>query len=130
MKQLNSISPIGDGDAKAVPVKNLSLGVSFYTSVLGFALVRTSEDAAVVRRDEVQISLVLKKTHDPATAGSFYIDVADLESLRQEFMSRGAKPGAIEIQSHNGQQHRVFFLRECDIWKVHNGYCWCFGQLA
>ncbi len=61
---------------------------------------------------------------------SFYIDVADIETLRREFEAKGGKPGAPEIQRYQGKDYRLFFLRECDIMDLHDGYCFCFGQPA
>ena len=130
MKQFKTISPIGDGDASAVPVREITPAVRFYTQTLGFILITEDERSAVLKRDDVQIGLVAKADHDWATAGSFYIAVADVETLRREFEGTGAKPGAIHIHEHEGKKYRVFFLRECDMMESHDGYCFCFGQPA
>lgn len=130
MNQFKSISPIGDGDANAVPVKDVGPAIGFYTQVLGFSLVTTDEKSAVLARDAVQIRLVAKVEHDPNKAGSFYFDVADVETLRTEFQSKGAKPSAVEIQDYEGKKYRLFFLRECDMLEIYDGYCFCFGQPA
>ncbi len=84
LKQFNSISPIGSGDASAVPVKTIESAVDFYTTVLGFLLISKDQTSAVLKRDEVQIRLIAKADHDPAQAGAFYLDVVDLEALRDE----------------------------------------------
>ena len=130
MKQFKTISPIGDGDASAVPVREITPAVRFYTQTLGFSLVTEDERSAVLKRDDVQIGLVAKADHDPARAGSFYIAVADVETLRREFEGNGGKPQATRIQEHDGKKYRVFFLRECDMMESHDGYCFCFGQPA
>lgn len=122
MKQFKSISPIGDGDANAVPVKDIGPAIGFYTQVLGFSPVTNDEKSAVLARDAVQIRLVAKEDHDPKRAGSFYFDVVDVESLRTEFQSKGAKPGAVEKQEYDGNKYRLFFLRECDMLQIHDGY--------
>ena len=130
MKQFKAISPIGDGDTKAIPVIDIGPAIRFYTEVLGFSLVTKDVRSAVLGRDDVQIGLVAKTNHDPKRAGSFYFDVADVETLRREFEGKGGKPGATEIQEYEGKNYRLFFLRECDIMEFHDGYCFCFGQPA
>src|SRR5437588_288862 len=125
MKQFKTISPIGEGDTKAVPVKDLGPAIKFYTQVLGIALVTKEQRSAVLNRDDIQIGLVAKDDHDPGRAGSFYFGVSDVEALRCELESKGGKPGAIEIQQHEGKNYRLFFLRECDIMESHDGYCFC-----
>jgi catechol 2,3-dioxygenase-like lactoylglutathione lyase family enzyme len=130
MKQLKAISPIGNGDTNAIPVKDIDPAIRFYTEVLGFAPVTRDVRSAVLRRDDVQIGLVAKTDHDPMRAGSFYFDVADVEILRREFQGNGAKPGVTQIQQYEGKNYRLFFLRECDMMEVHDGYCFCFGQPA
>jgi catechol 2,3-dioxygenase-like lactoylglutathione lyase family enzyme len=129
-QQFKTVSPIGSVDANAVPVKEIDPAAKFYTEVLGFSLVRKDPNSAVLKREDVQVRLVVKPDHDPKRAGSFYFGVADVEALRAEFVAKGAKPGAIEIQAHQGKHYRLFFLRECDMMESHDGYCFCFGQPA
>jgi lactoylglutathione lyase len=130
MKQFKTISPIGDGDTNAVPVKDIGPAIGFYTRMLGFSVVTKDEKSAVLKRDDVQVGLVSKQGHDPKRAGSFYFDVVDVEALRREFQGKGGKPGAIELQEYEGKNYRLFFLRECDMMASHDGYCFCFGQPA
>ena len=130
MKQFKAISAIGDDDPNAIPVKDIGPAIKFYTEVLGFAVVTKELRSAVLRRDDVQIGLVAKTDHNPKRAGSFYFDVADIESLRRELESKGGKPGAPEIQEYEKKHYRLFFLRECDMMETHDGYCFCFGQPA
>jgi catechol 2,3-dioxygenase-like lactoylglutathione lyase family enzyme len=130
MKQFQTVSPIGEGDTGAVPVKELDRAIRFYTHVLGFALVSKDQRRAELERDDVQIGLLVDEHHDPEEAGSFYFGVSDVEALRRELESKGGKPGATEIQQHQEKNYRVFFLRECDMLDSHDGYCFCFGQPA
>lgn len=130
MSQFKSISPIGEGEPNAVPVKDLAIAIDFLTRVLGFQLVAQQATSALLSRDEVQMGLVTKADHQPSQAGSFYFSVADVEALRAEFIGKGAKPGAVHVQTHEGKRYRLFFVRECDMLEVHNGYCFCFGQPA
>lgn len=130
MKQFKSVAPIGKDDPAAIPVKEIGRAAEFYTSVLGFTLIKEDEKTATLKRDDVQVGLVAREDHDPRRADSFYFDVTDLESLRLELQGKGGKPGAIGIQTHAGKRYRLFFLRECDMREIHDGYCFCFGQPA
>ena len=75
-----------DMGVKPSPVRALEPHVGFYTCVLGFALARRDQHSAALKRDGVQIELVVTPDHDPATSGSCYFDVSDVEALRQEFL--------------------------------------------
>lgn len=121
MKQFKTISPISDEDTNAVPVKDIGTAIRFYTEALGFSLVTKEARSAVVRRDDVQIGLIAKTDHDPKQAGSFYFDVAEVETLRREYEGKGSKPGATEVQEYEGKSYRLFFLSECDVMESHNG---------
>src|SRR5262245_18090328 len=120
-----SVHPISNEDTQALPVQEIARAVRFYTAVLGFSIVQSNEDAATLKRDEVQIGLVRAAHHDPARAGSCYFSVSDVDALRQELQLRGAKPGAIEVQPHGDKLYRLFFVRECDMLEQHDGYCFC-----
>ena len=130
MKQFKSISPISNEDTCAVPVRDINPAIDFYRKVLGFSLITKGRTSAVLKRDDVQIGLIAKADHEPARAGSFYFDVADVETLRRELQAKGGTPGAVKIQEYEGKNYRVFFLRECDMMEFHDGYCFCFGQPA
>jgi hypothetical protein len=130
MRQLKASSPIDDEDANSIPVKNIGPASGFYAEVLGFSLVTKDAHSGVLRRDDVQIGLVAKTDHDPKRAGSFYFDVADVETLRREFEGKGGEPGATEVHEYKGKYYRLFFLRECDMMEFHDGYGLCFGQPA
>jgi catechol 2,3-dioxygenase-like lactoylglutathione lyase family enzyme len=115
----------GDMGQKPSAVRSLEPHVAFYTGVLGFTLARRDQQSAVLKRDRIQIELVVTADHDPATSGSCYFDVSDVEALRQEFLDAGARPGAIEVQEHAGKHFRLFFLKE-----DYDDYCFCFGEPA
>lgn len=120
--------PISNEDLAALPVGDVQRAVDFYTSVLGFETVSTSPTAANVRRDAAQIGVVLKPDHKPEKAGSCYFAVSDVGALRQELAAKGAMPGEIEVQQHDGKDYEVFFVRECGSRELHDGYCFCFGK--
>lgn len=130
MAIFHSVHPISQEDTQALPVQEIERAVRFYTEVLGFSLLSSDAEAATLKRDGAQIGLVRDAHHDPARAGSCYFSVSDVNALRQELQGRGAKPGAIEVQPHDGKLYRLFFLRECDMRERHDGYCFCFGQPA
>lgn len=130
MPIFKAVHAISDDDPNALPVKELRPAIDFYTTVLGFAVVSSDSTAAVLQRDDVRIGLTRKADHDPLRAGSCYIEVDDLEATRRELDGNGAKPGTIEFQQHDGKVFRVFFVRECDTVKSHDGYCFCFGRPA
>ncbi len=128
MQRFEGVYPISKEDLSALPVGNVDRAVAYYTRVLGFEAVAVAANAATVRRDAAQIGVVLDSQHDPAKAGSCYFEVSDVDALRDELAAKGAKPGAIEIQQHDGKSYRIFFVRECDSMSEHDGYCFCFGR--
>jgi catechol 2,3-dioxygenase-like lactoylglutathione lyase family enzyme len=123
-----AVYPISNEDTSALPVGEIDRAIRFYTDVLGFWVVKSDSTTALLKRDDVQIGLVRKADHDPATAGSCYFDVSDVDALRREMESKGAKPGATQTQAHDGKNYYLFFVRECDSRSSHDGYCFCFGQ--
>jgi catechol 2,3-dioxygenase-like lactoylglutathione lyase family enzyme len=110
---------------KPSPVRELEPQIAFYTGVLGFALAGRDQVSAALERDGIRIELVVTPDHDPATSGSCYFDVSDVDALRQELLAAGATPGAIEVQEHGGRRFRLFFLKE-----DYDNYCFCFGEPA
>jgi catechol 2,3-dioxygenase-like lactoylglutathione lyase family enzyme len=121
-----SVSGINcDMGQKPSPVRSLEPHIAFYTSVLGFELVKQDQKSVLLKRDGARIELVVTPDHDPATSGSCYFDVSDVEVLRQEFLDAGARPGAIEVQEYDGKHFRLFFLKE-----DYDDYCFCFGEPA
>ena len=107
------------------PVRALEPHIDFYTRVLGFTLTERDGRSAVLKRDGVRIGLVAQPDHDPATSGSCYFDVSDVDALRREYLDAGARPGAIEVQEYGGKHFRLFFLKE-----DYDDYCFCFGEPA
>ena len=107
------------------PVRALEPHVAFYTGVLGFTLARRDQQSAALKRDGVQIELVVTPGHDLAASGLCHFDVSDVEALRQEFLDGGATPGAIEVQEYGGKRFRLFFQKE-----DYDNYCFCFGEPA
>jgi hypothetical protein len=130
MIHFKGVYPISNEDTNALPVKELGSAIAFYETVLGFSVIARDTMTAVLKRDEAQIGLIQKADHDWRRAGSCYFAVSDLEALRRELESKGAKPGATEIQKHDGKNYRLFFVRECDMMESHDGYCFCFGEPA
>jgi hypothetical protein len=121
-----SVSGINcDMGEKPSQVRALEPHIDFYTRMLGFTLAERDERSAVLQRDGVRIKLVARPDHDPATSGSCYFDVSDVDALHREFVGASARPGAIEVQEYGGRQFRLFFVRE-----VYDNYCFCFGQPA
>src|SRR6266404_9235120 len=94
-----SVSAISDDmGVKPSPVRTLQPHIDFYTNVLGFALAKQDQKSVVLKRDSLQIELVVKPDHAPDSSGSCYFDVSDVEALRKLFIDAGAKPGALEVQ--------------------------------
>jgi hypothetical protein len=110
---------------KPSPVRALDPHIAFYTKVMGFTLSRRDQQSAALKRDGLQIELVVVPEHQPATSGSCYFDVSDVEALRQEFIGAGAEPSVIEIQEHGGKHFCLFFMKE-----GYDDYCFCFGEPA
>jgi hypothetical protein len=123
LKQFNGVYPISGEDLSALPVKEIGPAVEFYKAVLNFSVVASDETTATLKRDNVQLGLVLKPDHKPEEAGSCAFAVADLDAMRAELDGRGLDLGGIRIDEWDGKEYRVFFLREAE-----NGYCYCFSQ--
>jgi lactoylglutathione lyase len=121
MARLIAAGPISDEDLAALPVKALEPAIGFYETVLGFTLVRRDVTTAVLNRDDVTIGLVVDVGHEPRRAGSFAVEVDDIDALHHEFEEKGARPGEFGVDEWGGRSHRTFFLREGE-----NGYCYCF----
>ena len=115
-----SVSPIGDTDPNALPVKEIGPAVGYYTQVLGFTLVSRNEEGAVLQRDAV--TLGLKTNGEDPEQASCYFGVSDVEALRADLQSKGVEPSPLRVDTYGGKQYRVFFAREP------YGVCFCFGQ--
>ena len=116
MPQFKAVFPISNEDPNALPVQDIGRAVAFYETVLGFSAVSADATTATLKRDDVQIGLVQQADHDPLQAGSCYIEVSDVEGLRAELAGKGAKPGAVQIQQHDGKSYRVFFTASATCW--------------
>ena len=125
MARFMSVVPISDEDTNALPVQDIAPAVSFYQTMLGFAVSSRDADSATLTRDEIQIGLVRKAGHEPGQAGSIAIAVDDLDAVRRELQAKGGNPGEQWLDQWGGKRYRTFFLREDE-----NGYCYCFYQPA
>jgi lactoylglutathione lyase len=116
----NKVSPIGDTDTSALPIRSVGPAIGYYTQVLGFQVVSKEKGRAVLRRDEVTIGLAMNGA-DPEQA-SCYFGVSDVEALRTELEARGIEPSPLRVDEYGGKKYRVFFAQEP------YGVCFCFGQ--
>jgi catechol 2,3-dioxygenase-like lactoylglutathione lyase family enzyme len=123
MTKFEGVYPISGEDLSALPVREISQAVAFYTSVLNFSVVQSDATAATLQRDDVRLGLVRKPNHKPEEAGSCAFAVSDLDAMHKELDGRGLDLGDIRIDEWGGKRYRVFFLREAE-----NGYCYCFSQ--
>lgn len=114
-----SAHPIGDTDILALPVKEIGPAVAFYQQVLGFKATEKSDKAAILVRDQATIGLAVNGK-DPEQA-SCYLEVENLDALREELVVKGSSPTPFRIDNYGGNQYRVFFDKEP------YGVCFCFG---
>ena len=121
MAKREAVYPISDEKIEALPVRNLDAAITFYTTVLGFTVLRQEEASAELCRDEVRLGLLESKDHEPGKAGSLAFAVDDLERMHGELELAGAKPGVFGTDEWGGKQYRTFFVREDT-----NGYCYCY----
>ena len=119
------VYPISGEDLIALPVREIGPAVEFYRTVIGFDVVSSDEDAAVLQRDSAMIGLARKPDHKPDEAGSFAFGVTDIDAHHRELDGRGLDLGAVRVDEWGGRKYRVFFLREAE-----NGYCFCFSEPA
>ncbi len=117
-----SVSPIGDTDVNALPVKDVGPAMAYYTQVLGFEVVSRDGDVAVLRRGGATIGL-RKNDADPEQA-SCYFSVGDVDALRAEYAAKHIEPSPVRVDEYGGKSYRVFFAKEP------YGVCFCFGQAA
>src|SRR2546421_2499025 len=95
---IQSVSPIGDTDSGALPVKELGPAIGYYTQVLGFSLVSKEGKTAVLQRDDATIGLAVN-SQDPEQA-SCYFAVGDVEALRRELEAKGIEPSPLRLDEH------------------------------
>ena len=115
-----SVSPIGDTDIRALPVCALGPAIAYYSQALGFTLVVKTEKSAVLSRGGAEIVLEVNDK-DPQQA-SCYFAVSDVDSLHEEYTSKGIEPSTPRVDEYGGKRFRVFFAKEP------YGVCFCFGQ--
>jgi hypothetical protein len=125
MAKLESVTPISNEDAKALPVKELGAAIAYYESVMGFTAIRRDAATAMLERDKARIGLVGKSDHRPSEAGSLAFAADDLDALHRELSERGGRPGEFGMDEWDGKRYRTFFMREEE-----NGYCYCFYHPA
>lgn len=82
-----SVSPIGDTDVSALPVREIGPAIGYYTQVLGFSVKSKSEKVAVLLRDDVEIGLAVNG-HDPEQA-SCYFGVSNVRGPSRGIGSEG-----------------------------------------
>lgn len=128
MVRFEGVYPISNEDLAALPVGDVGRAIDYYTGVLGFKKVAGDENTAMLVRGAARIGVVLDSSHDPGTAGSCYFEVSDVDALHQELAAKGAQPGEIHVQKHDGKNYRLFFVRESNSREEHDGYCFCFGR--
>ena len=117
-----SIFPLGDSDPQRVPVRSVGPATAFYVQVLGFNLIERRENAAVISRDSVTLTLE-NNSLDPEQI-SFAIGVDDLDTLHRELTDKHLEPSPIKADSFDGRNYRIFFAQEPF------GVCFCFTQPA
>ncbi len=129
MLVFKAVHPIADQDPNSLPVREIGPAVAFYTKLLGFTLLASDKGSATLIRGGAQIGLVQSEWHDPRHAGAFFFEVTDVDALRRELEDRGAEPCPIHVHHRDGQDYRLFFVRDRDSREAdHDGYCFCFGQ--
>ena len=113
------------GDKMNLPVRDVSLALPFYETVLGFRVLSRSDTphkSVVLARDEVQIGLA-ENGGDPTQDGCAF-HVKDLESLFAEFKANGLMKelSNFNIERHNDVEWKVFYVVAPD------GLCYWFGE--
>lgn len=112
-------------DALNLPVEHVESAISFYESVMGFAVISRTDTPvkkALLGRDQVQIG-ICENGGDPSQEGCFF-EVDDVEAAFTELQSNGlgAKEANFRIDNHGDTSYKVFFVVAPD------GLCYCIGQ--
>ena len=117
-------SPYAD-DAMNLPVKDVDSAVSFYETIMGFAVASRSDapvKSATLARDDVQIALC-ENGGDPSQEGCFF-EVNDVEEAFTELQTNGLQSKAeFRTEKHGDATYRLFFVVAPD------GLCFCIGEL-
>lgn len=112
------------GDNMNLPVRDLAAVLSFYETVLGFAVVSRSDTphpSAVLGRDQVQIRLAENGGDSSQDGCAFH--VKGVEALFAEFQANGLnKEPSFSGEHHDGVTWKVFYVVAPD------GLCFWFGE--
>lgn len=98
-------------------VKNLATSLNFYVGLLGFETVftngpQTAPTFAIVRRGNLEISLMLDKEGGGAGRGSSYVKVRGITALYESWLARGV-PMAHELKDEEYGM-REFMIQDPD----------------
>jgi lactoylglutathione lyase len=112
-------------DKMNLPVENVLTAVPFYQTVMGFKLVRQTEEpvlSVVLERDGIEIG-ISQNGGDPAQDGCFF-EVDNVETAAVELRSNGLEKdiSGFDIQQHGDIKWKVFFIVAPD------GLCYCLGE--
>mmetsp|Transcript_2385 Transcript_2385/g.5448 ORF Transcript_2385/g.5448 Transcript_2385/m.5448 type:complete len:153 (+) Transcript_2385:848-1306(+) len=117
----SGVFPIGGAtDTENVPVKEIAPAVGYYTTVLGFGIVKVEEKHAILQRGAVKIGLSVTKQNPEEV--SLYFDVVNVEGLWDEYDAKGIAPSPLKTDERDGCTYKVFFAKEP------YGVCFCFGE--
>ena len=120
---LLGIFPIGDTDPLHLPVRDVEQALAYYEQQLGFICLSrqaTPHQEALLQRDQVTMGLA-ENGGNPEDA-SCYLSVSNVDALHQALQNQQLDVSALRLDSDEGRNNRVFFLRAPD------GLCFCFGQ--
>ncbi len=113
------------GDSRNLPVRDLTVALPFYESVLGFSVVSQSDTphrSAVLARDRVQVGLA-ENGGDPSQDGCAFHVIA-LELLFAEFQANGLQQQRpdFKVEQRGDGAWKVFYVAAPD------GLCYWFGE--
>ena len=112
------------GNNLNLPVRDLSLALPFYETVLGFRVQSRSDTphkSAVLVRDQVQIGLAENGGDSSQDGCAFH--VKHVEALFEEFRANGIhKDSPFSLEERNGVTWKVFYIVAPD------GLCYWFGE--
>ncbi len=117
--KLRSFSP--DEDSPIFPVKELEPAIAYYESVMGFTTINRDTNTVTLKRDDVEIRLIVKNNYKPHDAETLSFVVDDLDALHRELAERGGKPGEFVFEGWGDKRFRMFLMEEDE-----NGYGYCF----
>lgn len=107
-----------------LPVGDVNSAVSFYETIMGFAVTSRSDDpvkSMTLARDDVQIA-ICENGGDPSQEGCFF-EVDDVKAAFTELQANGLKSKAdFRTEKHGETTYRLFFVVAPD------GLCYCIGE--